>query len=30
VPLLIFVVAYYYRKGQGINLMDIFREIPPE
>ena len=30
VPLAIFAVAYYYRKGQGINLMGIFKEIPPE
>jgi amino acid transporter len=30
VPLLIFAIAYYYRKSQGMNLMYIFDEIPPE
>jgi amino acid transporter len=30
IPMAIFAVALYYRKKQGLNLLNVFKEIPPE
>jgi basic amino acid/polyamine antiporter, APA family len=30
VPLAIFAIAYYYRRSKGLNILQAFKEIPPE
>ncbi len=30
IPLVIFALAYYYRRSKGLNMLQAFKEIPPE